>query len=363
MILTRNTTFVDGVVLSASDLHTELDWLYTGLVPSQLEDESSDAAAHQAMSDPTGGALPNSMQGEIQQLRYKIDEIQGTTHWYTSAPDDLTNLNSTVADHATRITALETTVGNHTTQIAALQTSVASIAGIRGFVVRPHFVYQDNDEIEIHGGAWEIAGRVVRITSATTVDITPTSSANMHYIYLDESNITALSSYTIDTSSVRTSTTAPSWSSVLNGWYNSSDRCIGAFYGDSTGIRQFLHANDFFAYANPPVELSGQDASTTYADLALKIPGFAIEADVVFHAQGTQAADRYVYWNTQGVSITNTSDGHPVSRVNSNDNAIDFTPAHVIASSSENKISYCISSTTGVTLGVRTNGWYFPVGM
>jgi len=96
-ILSRNTTFVDGVVLSASDLHTEFDHVYDGLIPSQLEDDSSDLASMQQMADPTTGSLASDLRGEIRRLRYKIDEMQGTTHWYTDAPDDLTNLNSTIA--------------------------------------------------------------------------------------------------------------------------------------------------------------------------------------------------------------------------------------------------------------------------
>ena len=151
-VLTRVSSYVDGQVLDSTDLSYEFDNIIDNLMPAKIEDESSDAAAHQAMADPTGGALAVTLEEEIHHLRYQIDAIQGTTHWYTATPDNLTNLNSTVANLATQI-------GNLT-----------------GFVVRPQFVYQDNDELEIHGGAWEINGRVVRITSATTVVVQPTSS-------------------------------------------------------------------------------------------------------------------------------------------------------------------------------------------
>jgi len=334
-ILARNTTFVDGNTLASSDLHTEFDNIYNGLIPAQLEDESSDAASHQAMSDPTGGALPASLKAEIQQLRYKIDEMQGTTHWYTAAPDNLTNLNSTVANLATQI------------------------SNVTGFVARPRFVYQDNDEMEIHGGAWEIAGRVVRITSATTVDITPTSSANWHYLYLDESNITALSSYTIDTSSIRTSTTAPTWSSLLNGWYNSSDRCIGAIYGDSTGIRTFYHSGECFSFAYKISNIS-QDIDTTWTDVTLTAPGFCNKVGCSFHlayVDGDGAGSWRTYGSPHDVGhyygVIGTTNGTSDDQINSLD---------VITDDSQ-KIQIKHSATNGNTTTVYTDSWYFPVGM
>jgi len=334
-ILARNTTFVDGNTLASSDLHTEFDNIYNGLIPAQLEDESSDAAAHQAMSDPTGGALPASLKTEIQQLRYKIDEIQGTTHWYTAAPDTLTNLNSTVANLATQI------------------------AGVRGFMVRPRFVWQDNDEIEIHGGAWEIAGRVVRLAQATTVTITPTSSETWNYLYLDESNITALSSYTIDSSSIRTSTTAPSWSSALNGWYNSSDRCICAFHGDSTGVKEFYHdGGDLFQYAAFTTDTSYVALNTTWVDVTLTAPAFATATQSTLKAKYVDAANT-LYWRTNGQTA---SVSHEIAAL-STDSEYERITMKVISDSTQ-KIEIKAGTEPCTNQGgVDTHGWYFPHGM
>jgi hypothetical protein len=71
-----------GDGLTDENLEDEFDRLYDSLYPEYIEDASSNAAAHQATKDPTG-ALPTNLLHEIQELRYKLDQLQpNNTYWY-----------------------------------------------------------------------------------------------------------------------------------------------------------------------------------------------------------------------------------------------------------------------------------------
>lgn len=84
-------------VLTYSDLNAEFDNILTNLTPSGIDDESSDAAAMQATTDPYPAgvaSLATSLQGEIQRLRYILSQITGETYWYIDPDVTLAALNT-----------------------------------------------------------------------------------------------------------------------------------------------------------------------------------------------------------------------------------------------------------------------------
>jgi hypothetical protein len=340
-ILARNTTFIDGNTLSASDLHTELDHLYSGLYPSQLEDASTDLTAHQTMTDPTGAALPANMQEEIQQLRYQVDAIIGGAQWYSTVPNDLTELNNNSQGRDTRL----------------------------GYVQRSKFEYKNTSEIIIYPGVYQVGstGDIARITSITTFalgDSQAKGGCQKHYFYIDGSKLTGSTTDYITSSDIIASTTAPTWSNSLMGWYHSSDRCIFGIAADTTNghVPEFFHDGNLIMLADQFEELADTDIDSTYTDLTfLTMPSFARMADVSFILKdgATGAHSASWYWRTDGQTGTT---GHKIGNINTV-NEINSVSMRIISSSTQ-KIEV-MESCDGAddTISARMNAWYLPIGM
>jgi len=84
-LITRTKTWSTGEVLTASDLNAEFDGIVDNLDPTGIDDESADAAAQRATKDPYDSAtrVPSeSLEHELQTLRYQIKQLAGTTYWY-----------------------------------------------------------------------------------------------------------------------------------------------------------------------------------------------------------------------------------------------------------------------------------------
>lgn len=79
-------------VLTYSDLNAEFDNILTNLTPAGVDDESTNAAAMQTTADPYPAASPSlatSLQGEIQRLRYIVQQITGMSYWYVDPVDTI----------------------------------------------------------------------------------------------------------------------------------------------------------------------------------------------------------------------------------------------------------------------------------
>jgi len=88
----RVKTWSTGQTLTASDLNAEFDNILNNLTPAGVDDQSSNAAAMQATADPYPGgseSLATSLTGEIQRLRYMIQQITGMTYWYQDPVDEI----------------------------------------------------------------------------------------------------------------------------------------------------------------------------------------------------------------------------------------------------------------------------------
>lgn len=70
----------------------ELNIINNGLVPSGIDDYSTNDAQMQTQTDPyPSGATsrPTSLQGELERLRYQFDNIIGKTYWYEDPDVDI----------------------------------------------------------------------------------------------------------------------------------------------------------------------------------------------------------------------------------------------------------------------------------
>lgn len=79
-------------VLTYADLNAEFDNILTNLTPAGVDDESTNAAAMQTTADPYPAASPSlatSLQGEIQRLRYIVQQITGMSYWYVDPVDTI----------------------------------------------------------------------------------------------------------------------------------------------------------------------------------------------------------------------------------------------------------------------------------
>jgi hypothetical protein len=72
-------------VLTASDLNAEFDNILNNLTPAGVDDASATTTAMRTTADPYPGgvaSLPTSLEGELQRLRYVIQQITKETYWY-----------------------------------------------------------------------------------------------------------------------------------------------------------------------------------------------------------------------------------------------------------------------------------------
>ncbi len=79
-------------ILTYSDLNAEFDNILNNLTPAGIDDESASDAAARATADPyPAGSLSKatSLQGEVQQLRYLINQLNGMTYWYQDPVEEI----------------------------------------------------------------------------------------------------------------------------------------------------------------------------------------------------------------------------------------------------------------------------------
>lgn len=97
--------------------------------------------------------------------------------------------------------------------------SSAEIGYIRGYKI----TYKDANEIYYSDGEVEVNGTLVTNTTASTAfELTTTTTLTFYYIFINSSGTVTYSS------------TAPTWSATLHGWYTSTTRCIGVVWTTGT---------------------------------------------------------------------------------------------------------------------------------
>ena len=333
-LLARIKSWAADETLTAATLNAEFNNIINNLDPDSIEDASSNAAGMQATKDPYPGAVadaPASLREEVQELRYQIKAMLGEAQWYIDPDDTIVNLAND-----------------------ALATG--------GHVTRPLFDYTATCKVVIYAGAYEIGNKLQRFTSATTIETTNTSDKTWHYFYLDESAVTTAATDYLTSAEIYTSTTAPTWSDTLMGWYNDSDRCIFGVMGDSTDGGQLL---DFIHDGGDYVQLGTNINNRDLA--ALNSTDFSVEVTMTrpHFSNQVEAWFRYIYSSTQNeirARTKGTSGGGAVVGAVSADDKTDTQVINIMTDST-GKIQVASDTTAAEQAGIYTIGWFFPRGL
>lgn len=78
-------TWVSGEILYAADLNNQFAAVLSGFTPSQIDGASANVGAMQTVVDPYPLGVPSTASnalGELQRLRYQLNQIIGRTYWY-----------------------------------------------------------------------------------------------------------------------------------------------------------------------------------------------------------------------------------------------------------------------------------------
>lgn len=89
-----HTTRADGLTLTAAIYNADHENHITNAVPDKFDDWSTDVTQMRLETDPgeSGSeSLATNLAGEIQRLRYAITEIKGSTYWYETPSQNLSN--------------------------------------------------------------------------------------------------------------------------------------------------------------------------------------------------------------------------------------------------------------------------------
>lgn len=94
----------------------ELNIINNGLIPAGIDDYSANDTEMQTMTDPfpaSATSRPTSLQGEVERLRYQLDQLIGKTYWYEDPDVDIATFKTRFDAHTHDGTA------NNGPQIAA----------------------------------------------------------------------------------------------------------------------------------------------------------------------------------------------------------------------------------------------------
>ncbi len=175
--------------------------------------------------------------------------------------------------------------------VAALQASTHNRGMKNGFKLG----YSTATAITISGGMWAHTGTANQhvYTNAQVTFTLGSAGSNsgstdlganqIHYIYVDDSAVVAAGTALLTAAEFLNATTAPAYNHAKAGWYNGSDRCIGAILTNSSNeIRSFaVFGGYYYRYAAPVDEFGSAAANTTpYAalDLSSSVPRFSTRA-------------------------------------------------------------------------------------
>jgi hypothetical protein len=222
-----------------------------------------------------------------------------------------------------------------------------------GLFQRAKFTYVDADTITIGPGVYQHAGttgQIVYWKSTLTFDSTD-SGSRWYYLYIDDSAVVSAGTNLLTAAEFTNSTTAPTWSDAKRGWYSGNDRCIFAYYVASGSIAGFYHdGGDYVSYASLAIDRAFADITKTET-VGLTIPGFSTKAYVRFNVSLYAAYDFYCGPEAAGMVVVHSA------------LATDSFMLMVMTSASQ-AISIGLSSYFNDNeVGVKTHGWFFPMGI
>jgi len=105
-IFGRIKTWIANEDVAASDLNAEFDNVLNNLVPDQLDDYSTNAAEMQLTTNPGEvgtESLATTLAGELERVRFSLDEIVGKDEWYESPSASIEELNKLITSTTNNI--------------------------------------------------------------------------------------------------------------------------------------------------------------------------------------------------------------------------------------------------------------------
>ena len=256
--------------------------------------------------------------------------------------------------------------GNKFLQVNSGATATAwATVRTAGSLNRATFAYKDADEIYISAGEYDLDGTTTAAYSwdsqltfqigsgGSNAASSAAGTSQWQYLYMDDS---AISASPLVAASFLNSTTAPTYNQSKHGWYNSSDRCIFAFYIDSDGtIKQFFHNGGDYVMHSFEVDEGGMGSGGSYSTKTLiGLPAFAIRGEMNFYVYGTTATVSSQYWR-----VTGTTGQHVLSRIE--DDEAEFVVNNVTIYTNGSQQIDILRNTA--TVYPSTAGWFIPGGM
>jgi hypothetical protein len=157
---------------------------------------------------------------------------------------------------------------------AAAPSSMA-LTELRGYRVRPFFQWGSNTTIILNSGfRYMHEGTTTQMVYGEDVTYTKTgtTASVWYYLYLDDSAIVTAGNAIITAAQLTESTTAPTFNSTKQTWYNGDDRCIFAWRNDSSGnIWNFI--NPHTAGIINDAYLMGSNFNSSYIELFVNNSG------------------------------------------------------------------------------------------
>lgn len=158
---------------------------------------------------------------------------------------------------------------------AAAPSSGMALTELRGYRVRPFFQWGTTTTIILNSGFRYLhEGTTTQMVYGEDVTYTKsgTTADTWYYLYLDDSAIVTAGNAVITASELTESTTAPTFDSTKQTWYNGNDRCIFAWRNDGSGnIWPFVNENTSGITNNG--WLMGSNFSSTYIELFVNNSG------------------------------------------------------------------------------------------
>jgi hypothetical protein len=168
----------------------------------------------------------------------------------------------------------------------------------------------------------------------------------------------AISASPLVAASFLNATTAPTYNQSKHGWYNGSDRCIFAFYIDSSGnIEKWFHdGGDYVMLSTNFNNGRTAGASASYQAITILMPAFTIKAECNFYIDAQIAVARsYQYWR-----VTGSGGEHLLGRTEDDD--AEYVVNNVTVYTDSSRQIDCLNN-NAISIYPYTAGWFIPGGM
>jgi hypothetical protein len=244
--------------------------------------------------------------------------------------------------------------------LAELAVDIAGVESYRGYKRGFKLGFSSTAAITIGGGIWDHRGtsnQTVYTTSQLTFtlgsagsnsdsDDVDDAAQTIHYIYIDDSAVVSAGTTLLTASEFLNDTTAPTYSHSKHGWYNGSDRCIGAVLANASDevIEFYVQSDDLFIFGGTlPEERASAAAPDSEEDLDISstIPAFSTRARLRI----TATDDGFALQSANGTG--NSPDSYMLASTNA-----DASYIMDVCTSSDQHIFITGSGTNTITIAV-----------